>query len=386
MVAASSSVASLDRGRARTRFVSVVCALCTAIGAGVLVVPAQADRVGDAQAEAGRVWDHLQADGRRIDSLNEQLNGARLRLAQTDARVRDNGIRLAVARANARRVRAELAASLLAAYRNPVPDPVAVVLEARSLGSVLEQISLLGRANQRNGVLIQEVRSYKREVAMRQQALARERAGRVALVADLAARRRTIVRLVAANTARYAGLKGRIRQLVAARRQAESAVAERAARAGRRALTAASAQAVATNDIGVAGATQSALPLPPPSDLGGAAARFAMSKLGAPYAWASEGPDTFDCSGLVVWAFAQAGRSGLGHFTGALWNAGTHVSSQAELAPGDLVFFGSDLGHVGIYLGGGQFVHSPHTGDVVRVSSLSGYYSDTYAGAVRISG
>ena len=92
-----------------------------------------------------------------------------------------------------------------------------------------------------------------------------------------------------------------------------------------------------------------------------------MQFLGVPYVWGGASPSGFDCSGLVVYAFAAAGRSGLPHFTGSLMNMGTRVS-QDQLAPGDLVF--AHPGHVGIYIGGGQMVHAPHTGDVVRVAPV----------------
>ena len=73
----------------------------------------------------------------------------------------------------------------------------------------------------------------------------------------------------------------------------------------------------------------------------------------------------------------------LPHSSYALWNAGVYVSRD-QLQPGDLVFF-DGLGHVGIYIGGGQFVHAPHTGDVVKISNLSdGWYAATYVGARRI--
>ena len=98
-----------------------------------------------------------------------------------------------------------------------------------------------------------------------------------------------------------------------------------------------------------------------------------------PYVWAAAGPNEFDCSGLVMWAFAQEGIS-LPHYTGAQWNSGMHVA-RADLEPGDLVFFGADLGHVGLYIGDGLMVDAPNTGAVVRVEPL---FSD-YVGAVRIA-
>ena len=98
--------------------------------------------------------------------------------------------------------------------------------------------------------------------------------------------------------------------------------------------------------------------------------RAAMSRLGAPYVWGAAGPTTFDCSGLVVWSFAQVGIS-LPHYSYSQMAMGSPVS-YSDLQPGDLVFFYGGS-HVGIYIGGGQFIHAPHTGTVVQVTSLSSY-------------
>ena len=109
-----------------------------------------------------------------------------------------------------------------------------------------------------------------------------------------------------------------------------------------------------------------------------------MAQLGKPYGWGASGPDSFDCSGLTMFAYAAAGVS-LPHYTGAQINMGRHVSWD-EMQPGDLIFFGADLHHMGMYIGGGQMIHAPHTGDVVKISSLAGYYQSTYAGSVRVVG
>ena len=114
------------------------------------------------------------------------------------------------------------------------------------------------------------------------------------------------------------------------------------------------------------------------------AVRVAMAQLGKSYVWGASGPDHFDCSGLTMYSYAAAGIS-LSHFTGAQWNEGRHVP-ESDLQPGDLVFFEASLGHMGMYIGNGQFIHAPHTGDVVKISSLSGYYQNEYAGAVRVAG
>jgi cell wall-associated NlpC family hydrolase len=111
------------------------------------------------------------------------------------------------------------------------------------------------------------------------------------------------------------------------------------------------------------------------------AARAALTQLGKPYQWAAAGPNSFDCSGLVVWAYAKVGRPGLPHYTGSLIRLGTRIPRD-QLRSGDLVFFGSDVHHMGIYLSDGKFLQAPQTGDVVKISRLS--ERSDYAGATRI--
>jgi cell wall-associated NlpC family hydrolase len=103
----------------------------------------------------------------------------------------------------------------------------------------------------------------------------------------------------------------------------------------------------------------------------GTAVKTACAQIGKSYIWAANGPDHFDCSGLTQYAWGKAGVS-LTHYTGAQWKETTSVpASQAR--PGDLVFFYSDLHHVGMYVGNGIMVHAPHAGDVVRMKRISEY-------------
>ncbi|MFF0308658.1 NlpC/P60 family protein [Streptosporangium sp. NPDC004379] len=110
------------------------------------------------------------------------------------------------------------------------------------------------------------------------------------------------------------------------------------------------------------------------------AVRWALTQQLKPYVWGAEGPNSFDCSGLVLWAYQKVGIS-LPHYTGDQWTAGTHVSRD-QLRPGDLVFFYSDLHHVGIYLGAGLMIHAPQTGDVVRIAPMG---NRPFAGGVRVA-
>ncbi len=127
-------------------------------------------------------------------------------------------------------------------------------------------------------------------------------------------------------------------------------------------------------------AKPAAKPAPPPADVpdypapsarAATAISAAKSQLGKPYIFGTNGPDTYDCSGLTQWSWAKAGVS-MSHYTVSQYNEFPHVPLSA-LQPGDLVFFKIDLGHMGMYIGGGMVIHAPQTGDVVKISPLSNF-------------
>ncbi|HEV8249327.1 MAG TPA: C40 family peptidase, partial [Gaiellaceae bacterium] len=144
--------------------------------------------------------------------------------------------------------------------------------------------------------------------------------------------------------------------------------------------SASSTQSTSAPVSGIAVSTPAGSTVAPPSSHGGVVG-VAMRYLGVPYVWGGASPRGFDCSGLVMYAFAQIGVS-LPHSSYAQYGMGAPVS-MSQLQPGDLVFF-AGASHVGIYIGGGQFIHAPHTGDVVKISSLGdSWYASTYVGARR---
>ncbi|MGW2743570.1 NlpC/P60 family protein [Streptomyces sp. NPDC001450] len=108
---------------------------------------------------------------------------------------------------------------------------------------------------------------------------------------------------------------------------------------------------------------------PPASGRASAAFSAAQSKIGSPYVYGASGPSSFDCSGLTSWSYAQAGVS-IPRTSEAQANIGTRIGSVSDLKVGDLVFFYSDLHHVGLYAGNGQVLHAPHTGAVVRYEAI----------------
>jgi peptidoglycan DL-endopeptidase CwlO len=112
--------------------------------------------------------------------------------------------------------------------------------------------------------------------------------------------------------------------------------------------------------------------------VGAQALRWAMTQLGKPYVWGAAGPNAYDCSGLVMWAYAHVGIS-LQHFTGDQWNEGEHVS-RSQLQPGDIVFFFPDISHEGMYIGGNLMIDAPTAGQVVRIDPIW----SAYVGAVHV--
>ncbi|MGH2817934.1 MAG: NlpC/P60 family protein [Actinomycetota bacterium] len=119
-------------------------------------------------------------------------------------------------------------------------------------------------------------------------------------------------------------------------------------------------------------------PAPAPNAQAQAAVDAALSQLGKPYQWGASGPDSYDCSGLTMWAWAHAGVS-LPHNSGAQYSATVRVP-RSDLAPGDLLFYGNPIHHVTMYIGNGQMVEAPYTGSHVRVTSES---RSDYVGAGR---
>jgi cell wall-associated NlpC family hydrolase len=184
------------------------------------------------------------------------------------------------------------------------------------------------------------------------------RVARQALEARAAASAQQASDALAQRTELLAAADARVVDLVQAQRQAREAAASATAAASLRALGADSGTTTAT------GAAATAI-------------SAARTKLGAPYVWGATGPDAFDCSGLVQWAYAQAGVA-LPRTTRQEYAALPRVP-LADLSPGDLVLYASGgpdatpatIHHVGLYLGGGLMVHAPHTGDVVRIAAVT---------------
>jgi cell wall-associated NlpC family hydrolase len=374
-----------------------------ALGVGLVIVTGSAlaapkDEIRVKRAQAQQAQAQVEALGMRLESAIERYNEAEAHLAQVRAAIADNQHQIGIVRANVRRAKVALAQRLVVEYRVGDPDVVAAILGARSLDDMLGQVSVLQRAGRQTQRVITDLVGAQRDLARRQAALRKDRRRADALVAQAAAAKQQIQDGIAQQRALIRGLEGEIVQLQREEAARQRRLAEEAHRRLAAQQAAAAAAAAADPGVGGSGGGGEAPIAPPPANgsIGSRVVAAAMRWLGTPYSWGggnASGPTRgigrgantvgFDCSGLTLYAYAQVGIS-LGHFTGSQWKSGSRIGRISDLAVGDLVFFGGDLGHMGLYIGGGQMVHAPHTGDVVKISTISsGYYASAFAGGVR---
>jgi cell wall-associated NlpC family hydrolase len=224
-----------------------------------------------------------------------------------------------------------------------------------------------------------EVVLYQSAVTRHAQELASEKRQVRSLLAQRVQQERAIEARLGERRRLLSSLNGEVQRLIAAQQARELAAAQ-AARSRVDEAQAQQAQAYQASAVGATAETPEGATVIPPSSHQGVVG-VALQYLGTPYVWAGSAPGGFDCSGLVMYAYDKVGIS-LPHSSYAMWSYGVPVPAD-QLEPGDLVFF-DGLGHVGMYIGGGQFVHAPHTGTVVQVASLSGSYAANFVGARRI--
>jgi peptidoglycan DL-endopeptidase CwlO len=334
------------------------------------------------QAEARQVEQQINALDDSLGRADEMLNLANLKLARVGRQIAINKRELRVARSNLAKSRETIAKRLVTLYTKGQPSTLEVILGANSIDEILSRVDTENRVSSLDAQVIAQVRVFKASVTVHAQRLAVERRQVRRLVTLRRSQERAITVRLGERRRLLSSLNGEIRQLVAAQEAAQRAAQLRAAEEARSRYAqqqASQQQAYQSLAIGASGQVAEGPTVLPPSTHGGVVG-IALSYLGTPYAWGGSSPGGFDCSGLVMYAYAQMGVS-LPHSSYAMWDYGVPVPAD-QLQPGDLVFF-NGLGHVGIYIGGGQYVESPHTGATVQVSSLGS--DPSYVGARRIT-
>lgn len=331
------------------------------LGAGVLALPADTSHAApnraaleDARSRLMQLERDFQIVVERYNLVHERLTSLQARIAMSESEVHDVEQRMRVRQATA----IELATEL---YKSGRSLQIEGVLSADSLADLDTRVeyletSAVAQANvfERLSVDRQELDRKIAELGTQQQ--------------DALAAQRVIDDLRARIEAKVASQADEVARLSAQIEEAE----RRAAAAARRAGARSAGVSIPTGGATVARAE-------PASNPGAqAAVDAALSQLGKPYRWGAAGPDSYDCSGLTLWAWAHGGVN-LPHNSGAQYAATARVH-RSDIEPGDLLFFGSPIHHVGMYIGNGQMVEAPYSGSQVRVNSID---RSDYVGAGR---
>ena len=390
----------------RASKVIAACAalLIAAVTAGAPVAASPRERLKEKAAQAQTVLQQVNALDQQFGLTVEAWHGAQYELDEARRQLAADRANLRLAERQRRIAVARVRARLIALYESDDDEStISVLLGSSTLSDVLNRLEAAQAISKADHKLALQTTAARNRYAAAARATFATEQRRAAAVTALASKREQIQSMLGERKRLLASIQSQITELKAeeARRQAILAAQARARlaqeqaqlQARQRAEEAARAAAAQRAATSTPTTTQSAPtsttagappPVPEPSVLSGAghpqAATIAMQYLGVPYVWGGATPTGFDCSGLVMYVFAQLGIA-LPHYAAAQFGFGEPIARD-QLQAGDLVFF-DGLGHVGIYIGGGEMIHAPHTGDVVKISPLS-EFSASYVGARRV--
>lgn len=372
------------------------------------------DDIAREREEAARIADEVESLSTAASIVLEEYRQGQALLEQADAALFESRRRLEALRSEYDATRELADDRITAMYRGEnAPSPLSLLdaNDAQDLGSRQHYAAVV---SDRDRTAIEQLRVRRDDLAEEERGVARQREGVAAQTRALGEQQAAVESAMAERQQALEDSQGELAALVAdeqARRQAEEQARAQARqqeadrrRAEEEARRRATPTTSATLPLPVAPPTSVATPVPPsaPSSTGpstgppslapeetgappppvhpraGEAVQAAMDKIGTPYRWGANGPDAYDCSGLTSYAWGAVGVR-LPRSSG-MQKAALPSVPQSALAPGDLVFFGSPVHHVGMYIGDGQMVNAPYTGESVRVNSI---YRRDYAGAGR---
>lgn len=319
-----------------------------------------------APTTSAQAMTQLRAFNEQFEKVTEQYNDARVLLGRRTAESRAATAKAAAATKAVSGYRDRVKRLVKSESRSDPFGTFGAMLSSESPGEFAAQASIIDVVASRRAAVLTDAARASAAAAKAESEARAATAAAAKLTRDLAAKRADLTRRAAQSKALYSRLSAAERRAFLA---AQPHTEERATRAETRSAPS------------TAPAPPRADPPPanvPVSGRAGVAVATARAQLGDPYVWAASGPGSFDCSGLTMYSWAAAGVS-LPHSSSMQFSSGTHVS-RSQLQPGDLVFFGSPIHHVGIYVGGGQMIHAPQAGDVVKYASIS---IMNYAGATR---
>lgn len=350
-----------------------------------LIAPALAEpqAITDARGDVEALRSQVETLNDRVEVSVEDYQYAKVQLADTEAALASTQKKLTRAEKDLVTAQSHLDQRIDGLYRDGRLGLLDAILGARTFGDLINRFDLLKRVGARDKEVYAQVATYRADVSARRATLAQDKAKQKKLLAQSKAALASVKERLAERERALKGKEKLVAQLEAEEQARQARLAAQAKAAARKAAAAAKArQQVASkphsNGSGSGGADAPSANVPS-SPVGGSVIDISMQLMGVPYVWGGASPSGFDCSGFVMYVFARAGVS-LPHSSRAQLGYGVAVSRGA-LQPGDLVFFGSPIHHVGIYVGDGNMIHSPHTGSSVRINSID---RGNYAGARRI--
>ena len=339
-----------------------------------LSAPAFANPIDDKRAEAARLAQQLDAQNRQIEMLDEKYNQAVLHQADTQSALTTAEAQIQVADANLADARQRLAANAVDAYVHGGSTAIIDQLVGSSGQDMPVRKAYAETATGDEQQAVDALHAAVADLKAREATLQAAQSSAHDAVNQVGATRNATAAMVDTQQATLAQVQGQLAQLVA-QQQAQLAAAQAAKAKADLAARAAAPLSEAPSNAGGhssphAGSSGAPPVGPPPPAAAGAskAVATAEAQLGKPYQWGGAGPDSFDCSGLTMYAWAAAGVS-LAHSAATQYDETAHVPI-ADLQPGDLVFFGSPPYHVGMFVGNGQMIDAPHTGANVEYDSI----------------
>lgn len=300
----------------------------------------------------------------RYNAINEELDGLRADISAAEMVVDRLERQMA-----GREDKAEALAQEM--YKSGPIGGMEAVLSSDTLAEMDARIAYVEKTEEMNTEVFERLAADRSILEEELEQLEADRAEAAEKEAELA-------ELTEEIEAKVASQEDEIAELTEAIERAERREAAREAAEEEALEEAAVEEAAVEQPSGITGGAP--VPSTPPAPSAGAQAAVdaALSQVGKPYVWGAAGPDSYDCSGLTMWAWAHAGVS-LPHNSQMQYDATPRVA-QGDWQPGDLLFYGSPIHHVAMYIGGGRMVEAPYSGSQVRV--VSAYRSD-YVGAGR---
>ena len=329
--------------------------------------PAFADSLAVKRAEASRVQAQVADLNTKAEIASEKYNAAQVRYSALTVKVHATERQIAKLQKRQNVLQSHLDTRAGDMYRTGPLGFLSVLLSVRTFEEFDTTIRVLTSLNEQDASTVAQLKESKAAAQKAHATLAAAQADADRQQNAMAANARAVKAQLAARKQLLASVTAEIQVLIA-----QQIAAQQAAEQARTMALLLRQRSAASGGIILGGN-------PPTSSKAAAAVYWAEKEIGKPYVWAAAGPDSFDCSGLMVWAYAHVGVK-LNHYSGDQINEGTPVS-RSNLEAGDLVFFGSPIHHVGMYVGGGDFVEAPYTGTTVQISRLS--ERGDFAGACR---